>query len=482
MIKNVIKIRIILWHILAFIILFFVYMAIVPSGHIAYTYDFKKENSFISRLSPLERVQVISNGTQKIIGDPIYFSLRTPRVFNKAIVSFEYKNNNPFLNPIIESGILVDKTVWRYKLKPVDNYFLDYLFDEWRVLEDDELSLFINPRATSSKYNSLKAFLNNPPSSEKVAVYNYDFKSDYQIFNYASSSERIIHNVHLRGPYQILTYIDNEDLYFDFNFLDLNKNEDKDQVDINLYYRDILIDTRHLDGDEIDNNSGEESELGSLNFELVNMPKGVYKIEVRVGDDIITRQITSKQNKISFLNKIWVADEKLSDFSVFTDSDIFHIQTSNPASIQTIKFASSTLDLKETFKQYSQKLSSSTSELQFEKGDIILAGNGVFSFQFSSLFNPSIKKIDSNFDLANTKVDYIIANYKKPNKKDDFFTKKIEINLDDVYREDSKYSFLLSIPGLKIDDKTNDSIELNKITIDLYGLNLSEKIKNIMKK
>ena len=106
-------------------------MAVVPSGKITYVYDFKKDNYFISKLTPDARVEERQNNKQKIIGDPVYFSLRTPRRFNKAKLTLKYKRCKqepqcaPANLPIIEVGALVDKTVWRYDLEPIENYIME---------------------------------------------------------------------------------------------------------------------------------------------------------------------------------------------------------------------------------------------------------------------------------------------------------------------------------------------------------------------
>ena len=47
---NVIKLRIILWHILALTVVFFIYRSVIPSGHISYTYDFNKKVHLYQRL------------------------------------------------------------------------------------------------------------------------------------------------------------------------------------------------------------------------------------------------------------------------------------------------------------------------------------------------------------------------------------------------------------------------------------------------
>lgn len=477
--NNILKLRIILWHILVIIVLFFVYMAIVPSGHISYVCDMQDDNPFISSISPKDRIGETNNNGQKIIGDPVYFSLETPRTFSEANLEIKFKNNNPEENPIIEAGVLVDKTIWRYKLSPLDNYFLDNLYNQWDYSEKGNLVLFTNPAIASSTFYSVDDFLANPPRMDEIATYNYDLKTDYILDNYSSSTKIISLDKKLRGPFQVLTYIDNEDFYFDFTFSDLNKNKDSDEINLNLYYEDQLVDSKHLDDDGIVNDLGKIRPSRNIGFELANMPQGVYKIELRVNEDIVTEKIQSKQNKISFLNKIWLEDASAINLPIFTDSNVIFAQTTNPASLQEIKFASSSLDIENTYRQYSANLEATSTEILIQKGDVILAGNGVFSFDQQSLFDPKIKKIDSSFKLPNSGINYILADYKKPQKEGEYFVSGIKVDLSGAYRENSKYSFLISIPGLRADDDIDDSVEIDSIRVDLQGTDLIGKIKSL---
>jgi hypothetical protein len=117
-----IKIRIFLWSIFGLGLLFLAYEKTVPFGHISYMTDFKHYNYFIGKLTPKERIE--SDGSiTRIIGDPVYFSVYSPRNFNRATLTFEYKRfgNGQVKIPIIEAGILADKKVWRYDLEPVEN-------------------------------------------------------------------------------------------------------------------------------------------------------------------------------------------------------------------------------------------------------------------------------------------------------------------------------------------------------------------------
>jgi len=451
-------------------------MGLVPSGNITYSYDFDKNNFFISKLSPNTRVGEIENDKQRIIADPVYFSLRTSRKFNKAKLGIYYKSNNTD-RPIIETGVMVDGTIWRYDLKPVQNKIIDELCNSWNIIEDGDL-LFCQKE---NNFSTIDEFLISTTSSEKIALYNYKLDRDFILADYSTSTVERIIDISLRGAYQFYTYIKNETMDFEFSFLDMNNNKDADRIDINLYYNDLLIDTRHLDDDGNNLDDKKESELRKIELRIPNLPEGVYKIELRVNDDIITREIKSKQKIISFINKINIDNDGTKNIFIYTDSQRLEATTIYPDNLQTIKVGNTEIAVSESYKQFSSVLEASVAssglhQIILEKDGLVISGNGMFSFSEDGLVNPKFKKVDENLDLTNVKLEYILADYKSPENIDGWNYSRVDIDLSKAYREDRTYSFILSIPGLKI-DVLNDFIEIDKIEIELEGDTLFDLLK-----
>mgnify|MGYP000630770639 CR=1 FL=1 len=189
-----VKIRIILWLMLVSVTGWFLYMGLVPFGKIKYSYDFDKANSFISSISPNTRVAEIEDGRQKIIADPVYFSLQTPRKLNKAKLGIYYRSDNT-ASPIIETGVMVDKTIWRYDLKPVQNKIIDELCSSWNKIEEDGL-LFCQK---DNVFANIDEFLASSTSANKIALYNYTFDRDFVLAGYATSFEERIIDIPLIG-------------------------------------------------------------------------------------------------------------------------------------------------------------------------------------------------------------------------------------------------------------------------------------------
>ncbi len=467
----VVKLRVALWLTLFFVVSLLLYLAIVPQGHIIYTSNFVKKSFFIGELFPRDRVSfVIDKDKTKravIVGDPVYFSLYTPRRFNKAKLVLTYKRESQKINsmPIIEAGVLVDKVVWRYDLKPLDNAIIDKLSNNWVAVTEGNLLLLQKPDTNGSStrkfYQSISEFLNNLPPRDQIALYNYSLDVDYVLPNYQKQNEIKVFDYPLRGSYQFYTYIKDETMNFNFTFDCLNKDKEADPIDLNLYYRNRLIDSKHLNSFGNNQNNIKRN----LNLVVQDLPEGVYKIEIKANDDIITKNIKTTQQKISFINSLHLAQGGHKDFLVYTDSPVIYVKTTHPLSLQTVQIGNKKLEIKEIYKQFSATVA--TSSIKFEKDGIIIGGEGVFAFSPDSLINPSFTKVDKNFILKQEKINYILAKYKRPFLKGGWQESEVEFDISHAYRENYKYNFLISIPGLRVDDNIDDKLIVKEVKIYL---------------
>ena len=478
------KLRFILGLILVIIISLFLYLKILPFGSISYSRDYTSNSrfgkGFINNFTPAERVDVNSEEGALLIGDPVYFSLFTPRTFDKAKITIVYKDNLSIDTPIVEAGVLADNVVWRYDLKPIDNKALDYLMLRWEKIEENGKLLLQkdnNYKDIASFEKDLKENTLKNCSFDLVnclVTYNYPLDYNYRITNYRPALPLIIDKP-LRGAHQFYVYLNNEPLHFEFNFIDLNQSSKSSPINVlvSSYNKVILNET--LDDENLNPGSGKTEEK-KLVVEKNNLASGVYKVEVKISDDVVIKKIVSSLDRLAFINKVWPVSTG-GDLKLYTDSDYLQVKALNPASLQKISFGGESFSLNETFKQFDFKTSSKINikEISLEKDDLIIENNGVISFSKESLFNPSLKKADRFFSVK-TEAKYIIANYSKPYEEDGFKTATVELNLKGAYREKGKYSFMISVPGLKAEDSIKDSLEIYKIKIELDGRTLWQKI------
>ncbi|MBD3247757.1 hypothetical protein GF382_00510 [Candidatus Falkowbacteria bacterium] len=451
------------------------WLKILPNGRAVYVYNIPKRSDFISKIGPKERVNY-GRDRAGIIGDPVYFSLRVPRGFDTARMLVKYRNPDDL--PLIEAGLLVDNVVWRHKMEPVENRLLDELFSFWHPIKENSVLLL----QKDEEYESIDEFLSDPPPSSKIAVYNYDLKTEYVIEDYEPGEEQAI-AAPLVGAWQAYVYLKDETLSLKLSLYDQNKNKDKDDVELYLYYDNKLIDSLSLKDDRSEEEGlKEKSQNMNMELKLPSLPEGVYKIELKAGSDIVTEKIESAQSKFAFIGKLELLKTK-APVNVYTNSRRLQAITTDPYSLQNIEIepgdGSRTLDLavKETYKQFESDLLSGISLAKLEKDGLIISGDGVFSFSKQSLIDPRIKKADKDLDL--NAVDFVIARYEDPDEDEDWKTAVARFDLTQGYIEDNKYGFMISAPGLRADDEQDDMIEIGEIRLELKGKSLWDKAKEI---
>ncbi|MCX6800170.1 MAG: hypothetical protein NT091_03420, partial [Candidatus Falkowbacteria bacterium] len=411
----------------------------------------------------------------KIIGDPVYINLRTPRAFDSGKLTIKYRYPSNGNIKIIEAGVLVDAKQWHYDLHSIENRTLSELAGRWSLLKEGDLALL----QKESKYKSIENFLSNLPDQAKIATYDHELEVEYKDKNLVNQVSANI-NRPIRGDYEFYTYLSDKNnyLYFNFTLSDIHKNKDIDPVQIFLYYKNQIIESYFLKDDGI---LGDIDVVGpdrNIIIDLPAMSEGVYKVEVKTNSDIITKSIQTKQSELSFINKIWISDFKDSPTKIFTDSNEIGVETINPGRLQTIKIGNDNLNIKDTYRKYVSHASNKTSEIQLEKNDIILSGNGVFSFNENELINPVLKKVDASYVIKdNENIEYILARASMPKEENGWQVGTADFDLKKAYRENQRYSFMISVPGLMVDDEINDWIEIKEISIDLQGKNIFDYFK-----
>ncbi len=472
--KKLLLIRITIWLITFVALGWFLYMGVVPFGKVQYDYDFSKSSGFISKLSPTERVEEKRNGSQKIIGNPVYFSLYTPRTFDTAKIILEYENRDARL---LEVGVLADKTVWRYDLKPVMNATLDQIALVWDTIREGNLVLF----QKNKQYGTISDFLSHPPEMGKIAVYNYDWNTSYKIADYKNGEKPAANIPPLQGSYQFYAYVQDENLSFDFTFQDQNQNKDADNIDIFLYYKNKLIGNWNLPDD---GNVADDGKAGSeqmKNLSVPGLPEGAYKIEIKANDDIVTEKISTSQSKLSFIGKLKIYVSG-GDIKVFTDSKKIGVLTAEAGSLQKITAGKNEYDINETYKQFQFSLEKASSsddyvEIGLKAGGLLISGDGIFSFGKEAMLNPEFKRADNNLDAKTDGVEYVIARYQSPEQEPGFQKSEIVFDLKGRYRENGKYSFIISAPELSLEDQSGKAVTLKKISVSLEGRSLKDKVK-----
>ncbi len=469
-----------LFLLLAVIALF--YFKIVPFGSISYHRSWpsglRSGQGFILNPSPKERVEIKSGQPLRLIGDPVYFSLATPRTFNQAEVIVTYQADLASTSPLIEAGVLVDKLVWRYDLKPLENRVLDEL--EWMKLSEGSLALWQKEAA----YQTLDFFLADLARGDLVdcpdgpgrclAVYNINPDFPDQAVVSAEPAQPLEISQPLRGAHQLYVESAGQALRIELDLVDLNQDKAPDPVSLNLYQAGKLVDSQFLDDPNLEMTSGRLVEK-SLSLEHPDAA-GVYKVEIKASDDIVIKRLLSSSQKLSFINRLWPVSGSGS-LDIYTDAAYLQAKAYTPASLQTIDFGGQPLPLIEAYEQYEGQapINNSVNLIRLERDDVILETDGVFAFSPEAILNPSLPRVSRYFRLSPVS-RYILADYQTPSDQGQWKQARAVFNLVGAYREKGKYSFVLSIPGLKAG--SGQSLLVKEIRVNLSGRTLWQKLFN----
>ncbi len=151
---------------------------LVPEGTLVLKKDFcsASEPRFISDLYPENRVGIAEENEsgcfQRIFVEPAYFSVNIPRTFSNVKVKIVYANPD---QEVFQLGLMkkrINPLDWNFQLKPLENKILDNL--TWSKLTEQGITLWQKQK----RFESIHAYVNNVPSDQKTATFNYYFSPE----------------------------------------------------------------------------------------------------------------------------------------------------------------------------------------------------------------------------------------------------------------------------------------------------------------
>lgn len=475
---------IIFWFILAGLVAWF---KIVPFGHVTYSKNYPERFSllggkgFIGKFSPAERIS--STTPNSLIGDPVYFSIFTPRTFDKVKLTIIYKPNLSDKTPIIEAGVLVDNVVWRYKMAPLQNDIIDNNLKDWyRVREGDTILLqkektFSDVKSfVSALDNGFKNYCDQPSSC--LAWYNADNLSSHLAL--AKINKTTVFKpitIPLQGAHQFYFLNDKKGpANFSLDFSDLNLNRDADNVEISIYHDSEKIYSQLITDNFGGESNGQVREFAS-NFQVdfPGLGSNIYKLEIKANDDIVIKKINEAPGALNVISRLHPVASPEKSLSFWTDSSYLQVSAVGPASLQKIIFGDKTFSLDEAYKQFEfSNTKTGLKEVRLNKDDVILENTGIFSFNSNDFFNPNLQQIDRHFAVDNN-LKFVLANYQKPlNLEDGYKQATVTLETKVAYREKGKYGFVISVPGLSL--AQSGSLEIKSIKAEFSGRTIFDKI------
>lgn len=456
--------------------IFFLYFA--PNGEYNYSYYFDNKPTLISEFSPsgraLEREQNSANGEfyQRIIIDPVYFSIDLPSPYPQADVTIEYQN--PSQN-IIQLGLRLDddEDAWNYSYQPLENKFIDAT--SWPVIENDQYQLF----QEDPKYETVENFLAYPPTDSRVGTFLSSFEFPFIDPYYVTSPTGTTIDTPLRGRHELYTYIKDETLDLAVTYQDINYGAGPDPLKINVYHAGVNSFSQEWADD------GEEGITGVTNGEntahiiLPELVEGVYRIVLEANDDVMITNIDSAQHKLVFKGRLHLAGSpeyvgtipniNINPTNVISDAQYISLNAKHQYGLGTYEFYDRPVVIPKENIAYIWRNPISNYHHSFivPQNDVELTTTGIMSLSEAAWFDPlfGFEPLSQYSQLSN--LDYVITGkYDYPERIRNWTIATATFDLTEAYRDDPTHlDFILSAAGL---DEVPEGLKVRSISISAH--------------
>ncbi|OGL95871.1 hypothetical protein A2348_00475 [Candidatus Uhrbacteria bacterium RIFOXYB12_FULL_58_10] len=419
---------------------------LVPSGSFVVRYAVGESSPFIDRLLPDARV----NADGVVTDDPIFFFAHPHRHFDRVDAEVWFQNDSV---PILELGALGNVETQAYALRPLQNLIVDNL--GWIRLEKDGLVLL----QRELTYRGIDEFLENPPAISEIATYQTSLAKPYVLEGYAPTSSSRMLDVSLRGSHEFKTYAKDETLSFDFAYMDMNRDDGADAMTVVITDATgiTVADARAPDDGNVSNNA-KPTALRHVTVSAAGLPEGVYKVAMQGSRDIFWRTITTTQQKMVFLNNLFLADEvgykpDPRPVTFWTEAKHLSFSTRHVEGLQDITDTLSSgprLTIDEPYRRFDYDVNEfGVVSISTEKGDLEVTADGHVAFSQDAYFNPDPARLTHNTDLDRLGVNYVLAEYVSPERVGDWYVARATFDTDRLVLDDSSWKFVISAPGIK---------------------------------
>jgi len=436
---------------------------LVPSGVFVVEKTPGTSSPFLDDLIPGSRASSSKTDAQGdlvqvLTGDPVYLFVHPHRSFETITAEIWFKNANV---PIIEFGGLVFADHQAFDLHPLQNLLLDQ--SSWsRIQEGDRLLL-----QRELTYHSLEDFFASPPPVEQVATYHDDWSISYEPVFYTSSSVMQITDLSFRGHHTIKTYVKDETLSFSFAYMDMNREEGDDSVQILVFNEeDQAVAEARMTDDGVTKATALPSFLQTITVSASDLSEGVYKIELNVGRDIFFRSIATPQQKWVFVRSLFLADEvgyrdTPMGTQLVTNGKQFSFETRHAEGVQEVEIGGQSVSVTAPFETVTQTIiQPGLAILSVPLGDIEIQSDGMIATSAGTFFQPDPVSLVASSDLDTLGVDYILATYMPPRREGEWWVAEASFDASMLAQEQGAWKFAFSLPRIL---EQEGSVDVGKI-------------------
>lgn len=445
---------------------------VAPSGHFFINHPVDAASPFVDRFLPDARVQGVQYGSdgafQWMIDEPAYASIHTPGDFDTLNATIKFQNTD---QPIVELGIVQNDNPLQYDLEPVQNLLIDH--STWDRTEKDGL-VFLQRQKV---YSSIDDFLANPPDRHTIATYHHDLTEPFRIPDYVAENALSRVDVSLRGYHEFVTYIKNEPLLVQADYMDMNREFGEDPVSVLVYdEKGQMIASQTIDDDSVVEATNQGSTMRSISLTKTDLPEGVYKVILKADRDIFFRHLVTRQRYLTFFGPVYIGDEagykdSATPVKFWTATKRLAFFTYHADAAEKVTIGSGTLALPEAQVRYHYDvMDPGLVVVSAAAGDFTVTQDGTIAFSQHQWFNPFPTRLSSDTNLDALGINFIIAKYTSPKKDGAWTSATVSFDLHKALNTNGDIKLVLSAPDIK---SRQSEIKLHAINLEFVRTPLS---------
>jgi hypothetical protein len=380
-----------------------------PSGIVTFSIPFDGSSAWIDPFLPGERVT--SPGAQKdgwtgqrIIGDPVYSSVRVPGVYDSVNVSLEFR---PIHQPLVEIGVLRDAETMAFEFAPI--WFAPFESTEWQ----------------EASYGTLNGFVRDTSSASLLSTSDFNTLAVW----HASATPLALSDpakpqkttrVTLRGGHDFWAIPAAGKISFTFEMQDSNRAAGPDNVVFRIYGNGA-----ELKREMVGIGGSRDVKMGTVfkkTVELDHLPPGAYRIQFTADDDVFIRSVTTPCShwvvgpRLVFGDQIGFATTTQAGVA-WSDSRHLSLETFHTEGLQRVSFADADTQLARTHTPYRidrKDHGIDPKRLDAPVGDVRVVGDGWFSFSPEAFFSPQPRRITDFTDPETEGIRAVLTPYERP--------------------------------------------------------------------
>lgn len=416
--------------------------------------------------------KLTQNGESPVVlkNEVSQFLLKVPEGYNSLNISAKFKNSaNDVFKMAVKTNLgTIKRNILSFDYKPLDNF-------PWLYVREGKTTLYQKYK----NYETLQEFFDNPPLGSIIAFYEFSDLDKIKrkptiLLDYEPSEELQEINHVLRGSHTLYVYIKDEDLYFEFEKQDINRLEGEDTLIVDVSNRESLF-TQTVPDDGVADDSGKVENVQKIKIHIPDLPEGIYRIILeQPGGDALIKNIKTRQHKLVFAGKIYLADSELYDgvlpkpTTIYSKGARLTAMTREEFSTQELIINDeSKLVLDEVEKPYSKDFPLGLHKIFIPKSNVQLTDN-YFAFSeeaYFEPFSPSFYPYNPEMDLDS--FDYLVTSYTPPVKENDWLVANQTFDLSKIETEDRIVPVSFVVP--KIWKAENDE---ERVTVDYLDIEL----------